>query len=349
MDLWAFDDIDPLEEPPPKIVPKAPRTGNIPAPRDTENVAGEIVKAPNFSDPLAPRQESSGSDSISVNVSKRGVRDFRGAKPGASQPPSSSLSRHGSDFDELDKWEEAEPVVATPKVMGEMPVSKPSEPIQKEASVQPVAVDPIPSLEPEPGDDMSEFSPRTPKNPTPISIRPKLNLTKIESIGLASLAALILIGSGIFYFNTISRIPTGIQRAQVGDFPIEGNKISVLSAVTFWRVPITDGKDADTVRRDALLIPVAELALSGGPAAIRIFFRNNDGQLIGDAVNQYIRGDTKIQFAATDGFNDLGMHAAYRTGQTKPWTIEVFEAPSEESSAAAFKKLFEMNILSDRR
>ena len=348
MDLWAFDDIDPLEEAPPKVVPKSPRTGSIPAPRDTENVAGEIVKAPDFSNPLAPRLEGADSDSVSVNVSRKG-RDFRAAKSAVTPPPSSSHSRHGSDFDELDTWEEAEPLVVAPKVMGEMPVSKPPEPGKNDAVVQPVAVEPIPALEPKPSDDMSEFSPRTPENPTPLTITPKLNLTKIESIGLASLVGLILIGSGIFYFNTISRIPTGTQRTQVGDFPIKGNKISILSATTFWRIPVTDGENADTVRRDALLIPVAELALSGGPAAIRIFFRNHEGQLIGDAVNQSIRGDAKIQFAATDGFNDLGMHAAYRTGQTKPWTIEVFEAPSEGSSAAEFKKLFEMNILSDRR
>ena len=62
-----------------------------------------------------------------------------------------------------------------------------------------------------------------------------------------------------------------------------------------------------------------------------------------------VSGGAPIQFAATDGFNDPGMHAAYRTGQAKPWTIEVFEAPSEDSAAGEFKKLFEMNIASDRR
>jgi hypothetical protein len=43
------------------------------------------------------------------------------------------------------------------------------------------------------------------------------------------------------------------------------------------------------------------------------------------------------------------MHAAYRTGGSKPWTIEVFEAPSETTPGKDFKRLFEMNISTDRR
>ena len=176
-----------------------------------------------------------------------------------------------------------------------------------------------------------------------------MNLTKIEFAGLAALLVLILTGGGIFYFNTISRLPTGTQRAEADDFPIKGQSTSVISAVTFWRVPVTTGENVDTVRRDALLIPVVELAFSGGPSAIRIFFRNSDGQLVGDAVSHQVNGGAPIQFAATDGFNDPGMHAAYRTGQSKPWTFEVLEGPSEDSPAADFKKLFEMNIAVDRR
>ena len=72
---------------------------------------------------------------------------------------------------------------------------------------------------------------------------------------------------------------------------------------------------------------------------------------------RYIKGSvnnarpirTPLQIAATAGFEDLGMHAAYRTGQSKPWTIEVLEAPSESAANAEFKKLFEINISTDRR
>ena len=53
--------------------------------------------------------------------------------------------------------------------------------------------------------------------------------------------------------------------------------------------------------------------------------------------------------AATAGFEDIGMHAAYRTGQSKSWSVEVREAPSEDSPVQDFKKLFEMSISTDRR
>ena len=43
------------------------------------------------------------------------------------------------------------------------------------------------------------------------------------------------------------------------------------------------------------------------------------------------------------------MHAAYRTGEGKPWRIEVYEAKSVDSGNDAFKKLFEMSITTARR
>ena len=80
-----------------------------------------------------------------------------------------------------------------------------------------------------------------------------------------------------------------------------------------------------------------------------MFFRDQDGLVTGDAVTRAIQPGVPLQIAATAGFEDVGMHAAYRTGQSKPWTIEVLEAPSATSANAEFKKLFEINISTDRR
>ena len=70
---------------------------------------------------------------------------------------------------------------------------------------------------------------------------------------------------------------------------------------------------------------------------------------MGDAVTRTIKPGAPLQIAATAGFEDLGMHAAYRTGQSKPWTIQVLEGPSETAANAEFKKLFEINISTVRR
>jgi len=71
--------------------------------------------------------------------------------------------------------------------------------------------------------------------------------------------------------------------------------------------------------------------------------------VMGDAVNRTLQPGVPLQIAATAGFEDVGMHAAYRTGQSKPWTIEVLEAPSEGALNSEFRKLFEINISTDRR
>ena len=187
-------------------------------------------------------------------------------------------------------------------------------------------------------DDLDEFSPVVPENATPISLVPHLGLSKLERIGLWSLLGVLLIGGGILYFSTIHRLPTETLRVKVGDFPVKGRHITILSADTFWRAPIMEGKNVETFRRGTQLLPVVTLAASGGPAAVRLFFRNEDGLVMGDAVTRTIQSGAPLEIAATAGFEDVGMHAAYRTGQSKPWTIEVFEAPAATSPISGFQE-----------
>jgi hypothetical protein len=56
-----------------------------------------------------------------------------------------------------------------------------------------------------------------------------------------------------------------------------------------------------------------------------------------------------LQVASTAGFDDVGMHAAYRTGQTQAWSIEVREASSVTAANEEFKKLIEIPISTVRR
>ena len=178
-----------------------------------------------------------------------------------------------------------------------------------------------------------------------MSLRPKLGLSKFEWFGLVVLAVLLLGGGVVVYLNTISRLPTGSERVKTKDFPIQGKHLAVLSVDSYWRAP----QEGDAVRRGTVLIPVVAITSSGGPAAIRVFFHNSDGEVVGDAVTRQVQPGKSLQIAATGGFEDLGMHAAYRTGENKPWFIEVHEGPSENSPGAEFKKLLEMDISPDRR
>lgn len=323
-DLWAFDDLDPGGEDAAVSLKKSAGP-IIPVPRDHEK-----KKGPAQSPKPLPNEER-----IKVNVNK--------PRPKAQAGPVAGQSKPGSDFDdldELDHWDEPSE---------ETPVLKISPEVENK-SPEPTPVPELPAVElsekPAPAEDSDEFSPPVAKAVAPANASlPKLNLTKVERIGLISLLAVLLLGGIAVFLGTINRLPTGVSLLESNDFPVTGKHLTIAAAENYWRVP----KSSDAVRRDTRLIPVLKLKSTGGPAAIRVLFRNSEGDLVGDAVTRLIHEGKEIEVAATAGFDDVGMHAAYRAGQDKPWTIEVHEAPSENSSGADFKKLFQMNITSERR
>lgn len=178
---------------------------------------------------------------------------------------------------------------------------------------------------------------------------PKKSLTKGEKIGLAVFLVLILAGGLFFIANSVGKLPEETKTLTIGDFPIKGSRVEAISFKSYWRDPVTTGPDADTVRRGTIILPVVELGVSGGPAAIRIFYRNSDGATVGDAVTHAVNGKATLILPATAGFEEPGMHAAYRTGDAKPWIVEVFEGPSANAAGSDFKKLFEIPVSTHRR
>ena len=336
LDLWAFDEGEKSESQPVKI-PSRGSSSEIPAPREPRKKKQPEPEAP------FPEKSLGNQNSIQVNV---GSKDIRPMSQSAAAP---KKGRPGDDFDDLDHWDEPEAVAPMP----EAPPAVPSEPlvaeVPAEEEVRPESDQPTAAGVPTRADDLDEFSPVVPENAVPVSLVPHLGLSKLERIGLGTLLGVLLIGGAILYFSTIHRLPTESSLVSEGDFPVNGRHISILSADTFWRAPIMEGKNVETFRRGTQLLPVVSLTASGGPAALRLLFRNDDGLVMGDAVTRTVRPGEPLEIAATAGFEDVGMHAAYRTGQSKPWTIEVFEAPAATSPNPDFKKLFEINISTDRR
>lgn len=325
-DLWAFDDLDLPDEDASKP-PSPPSPSNLPEPR------GIRKKKPLD---LTPPKSAATKSSVQVNVGKEPAKALKSAVPSPSRP--------GDEFDDLDHWDESAPPVLSihPSLI--------SPPAEEENAIEEVVVEAAPAVTAVPEADLSdELSPVAPANAKPVSLVPHLGLSRVERIGLWVLGAILLIGGGAVFFNTVHRLPTGAERLKAGDFPVKGRHVTILSAETFWRPPITEGSNPETFRRGTQLLPVLNLTSSGGPAAVRVFFRDQDGEVTGDAVTRTIKAGVPLQIAATAGFEDVGMHAAYRTGQTKPWTIEVLEAPSENAANADFRKLFDINISTDRR
>lgn len=194
-----------------------------------------------------------------------------------------------------------------------------------------------------------EFLPVLSENAVPISLRPRLGLSNIERVGLIGLLVLLLGGGTMIYFMFLQPLALQPHQTRPVAFPIKGSNVTIKSATSYWKAPVTDGADADAFRRGTVLLPVLELSVTGGPVDIRIFFRDEAGQIVGDAMTRNINGDAVLKITATAGFEDHGMHAAYRTGESKPWTIEVREAPSGASLDRESTKLFEINISTERQ
>lgn len=346
LDLWAFEDDlelpDELPEPPAGETTRS-SARDIPAPRERKK-----GKPREFGSRPTPPPQHSRDERVQINVNK----------PAEKLPPAEALAGQAKperEFDDLENWDNAklEPELEElPQEDAEEP-PKPNAPPEPELPKKEIQATPPPqdgktaTETPLPDD---EFAPAAlPASAKPVPLLPNLALTKVERIGLISLVALLLVGAATVLMFSLNRLPSEPEKAGANDFPVQGKLITVNSAVSYWRVPITEGSDQDTFRRGTELLPVLELSLTGGPAGIRVLFRNDEREVVGDAVTRTVRGGGTLKIPATAGFDDLGMHAAYRTGESKPWTIEVSEAPAEDAPSNAFRKLFEMNIATDRR
>lgn len=345
-DLWALEAAEPDAE--------------LDTPVETEAVVmeddspEELVKPPVYAIPgprlvakprLRPTDESftpaDAKEGIRMNVGKN--------RPGFQHPPS-ILGKSESEFDELDHWDEteAEPAAETHSEP-DKPVDAPdalSEASSAHADAAPVVAEVVDVAT----DGKEEFSTSSASAKSdPGSLRPKLGLSKVERIGLMSLLALLVLGGGVVFLKAIISLPSSSAFEDQVEFPVKGERVEVLSAETFWRAPVTAGEKRDIVRRGTELIPVVVLRARGGPAAIRVFFRNSEGVRIGDAVTRLVSSESTFEMPSTAGFEEAWMHDAYRTGNGKPWTIEVYEAASENSPASDFKRLFESPVSSGRR
>lgn len=213
----------------------------------------------------------------------------------------------------------------------QVPASESNEPIATEAEEESA----------KPGDAVEVVAPPVPKRPAKYSA--------LERFGMVALVLVLLgMAAGVLFY-TASRLPVETLSSKVPKFPLKGQYVTIQSAKTYWRDVVTSGPEADIVRRGTRLLPVLDLSCSAGDGVLRVLFRDEYGDSVGDIITRQIAAGAKVSVASTAGFNDAGMHAAYRTGETKPWKIEVYEGKSENFSGNNFSKLFEIDISTERR
>jgi hypothetical protein len=295
---------------PADLRPKSPETeevpGSHPAPAEPHD------PKPALDEPAKPAPSPEG-----TGASRRNRATKKTAYVSAKKPAEETAAGSGLD--------------AGDEIAGEIPAAG-VEMVDQE-SPEPRKVDPAPA-------DQSPVPADLPVSSL-FSISP---LSKIEKIAIFLLCSALLLGAALTLVHFSSRVPTRPLIADKVDFPVSGKIVTITAASTYWRKPVTSGDGADVVRRDTQLIPVLKLNLSSKTGVIRVFFRNEDGLLVGDAITRSVAGDSETTVAATAGFEDLGMHAAYRTGSGNRWLAQVFEAPSATSSREDFSMVLEMEI-----
>jgi len=316
----------------------------------TPTLSGPEVAMEKISQPSARNPEER---RIRLNINPLGEAALPSGQPVRQLP-------HLRDFTDLEQWaddgggqvkagdaldvlqaESATAPVAKPETAPEVKVPK-----EKDIAD---LLEISPEQSPEPPDEGIEISPKAAASSARVPLTPSLKFTKFEKFGVVLLVvALVAVLAAFLYFSA-SRLPTETMGSRSAKFPIKGDRVLVQSATSYWRDIIASGPEADVVRRGTRLLPVLELTCKGGPAVVRVIFRDEYGVSMGDTINRSVTDGGFLVIPATAGFEEIGIHAAYRTGDSKPWKIEVYEGEAGSDSANGFRKLFEMDISSERR
>ena len=316
----------------------------------TPALSGPEVTKEKISQPSARKPEERG---IRLNINPQGEAARPSGQPARHSP-------HLRDFTDLEQWaDDGGGQVKAGDALDALQLESATAPVAEPESAPEVKVpeekDIADHLEksteqaPVPPDEGIKISPKAAASPARVSLTPALKFTKFEKFGVVLLVvALVAVLAAVLYFSA-SRLPTETIGSKSPKFPIKGDLVLVQSAASYWRDVIASGPDADVVRRGTRLLPVLELTCKGGPAVVRVIFRDEYGVSMGDTINRSVTDGGLLVIPATTGFEEIGIHAAYRTGDSKPWKIEVYEGEAGSDSANGFRKLFEMDISSERR
>ncbi len=203
--------------------------------------------------------------------------------------------------------------------------------------------------EPAPAPQTEYLPPHTSAADTfmPVGSAARPSFSKLEKFSIIAIMAVLSAAAIFSVIHFSGKIPVNSPISKNLKLPAKGERFTVSSVETYWRKPNTQGEKPDIVRSGVELAPVLKINISGNEGAIRIFFRDSDGIMIGDSVSRNISGDETHEFIATDGLSNLGDHAAYRTGENPRWIIHVYEGPSADAPFSQFKRLFETKISAD--
>lgn len=258
-----------------------------------------------------------------------------------SQPTAPTPPPGDSDGDAAHAWDIDDEPSAGPAAQAASPNQ--ATPAATPAPAPPILAEPAePAPQPTPG-------------PAPGAARAT---TTGEKAALAVLGLVLLLSAAWLVRMVAVHVPTYDSAAQAASFPLAGGHATLADVQTYWREPVTSGPQADRFRPGVLMLPCAQLTLAPrqGAGALRVFFHDSEGQIVGDPTTLAIRdgafianGSPSITITATDGFRDHGQHTAYLAKQIDAWHLSIREAPTAEAPASQFTPLLEIPISPERR
>ena len=193
-------------------------------------------------------------------------------------------------------------------------------------------------------DDLSEDNPE--KRPS---------FSGLEKISLAVFGVIIIAIVSFVMMLFFRELPTD-DPSFTADFPVQGTSLVIDDIETYWRKP--DASKDRGIKTDAVHIPAGMITLGkdSKSAALRIFFENDEGDLVGDPITLTISngkfsrsGKNSAEVYCTHGFSEIGDLPAYLTNQIEPWSLIVREGPSADARGNQFKEILRLPIAPNRR
>ncbi|NWK54327.1 hypothetical protein HW115_01800 [Verrucomicrobiaceae bacterium N1E253] len=199
--------------------------------------------------------------------------------------------------------------------------------------------------------------------PEPVNEKNKGNkLNPLEKVSLSLVAAAFL-GAAIWaylwlYDQNIIEDEGAIQ------LPLQGEFISISDFSTHW-VSASQFKE---IKMGAKVLPAASMTLddaSPSSGALRIYFRNVNGDYIGDSITLTVRDgqftnsnqpNTRFDndhrtatVIASDGFHQEGDFNAYVLDEQMAWKIQVLEAKTSAAAGKDFEEIIHTKVGRQRK
>lgn len=157
---------------------------------------------------------------------------------------------------------------------------------------------------------------------------------------LILLGGLFVVGA-CFYLLLRSGLPSASshQALEKPDLPIRGEKVTIQDLQIDWKDEgsgsLTGGMKANT------LLPRISLRFApGGSGAVRIFFKDEREQLVGDTVDIDVAGGIPEHVVTcTAGLRSRLEYDALRARDTARWTVDIYEGPKPGAPLSQFKLL----------